>query len=85
LSYGYTVLTGKMSSVLQSVGFDPYVGYLHSVHYGRPPGPGLGGGVSPLIVDSVIITCINTGALKPEDLTEEVGTCVSPSRAAGLL
>lgn len=75
LSYGYTVLTGKISSALQAVGFDPYVGYLHSVHYGRPAlALDLMEEFRPLVVDSVVITCINTGALRPEDLTEEVGS-----------
>ncbi len=57
------------------MGLDPYIGFLHSSQYGKPAlaldlmeefrGP---------IVDSVVITLINTGALKREDFVEEAGT-----------
>ena len=36
LSYGYVVLTSQITSILASVGFDPYIGYLHSSRYGKP-------------------------------------------------
>ena len=36
LSLGYSLLTNEMFSVLTSIGFDPYVGYLHGIEYGRP-------------------------------------------------
>lgn len=75
LSYGYTLLMHKVQSAIGVVGLDPYVGFLHSSQYGKPAlaldlmeefrGP---------IVDSVVITLVNTGALKREDFVEEVGT-----------
>lgn len=36
LSFLYTLLTNEMSSALESVGLDPYVGFLHQDRPGRP-------------------------------------------------
>jgi len=36
LSLCYTLLTNEIDSLLCAVGFDPYVGYLHGINYGRP-------------------------------------------------
>lgn len=36
LSFGYTLLTNLMVSLLEARGFDPYFGALHSVRSGRP-------------------------------------------------
>jgi CRISPR-associated protein Cas1 len=36
LSFGYSLLTNKVASAVQLVGFDHFVGYLHSFFYGRP-------------------------------------------------
>ena len=36
LSFGYSLLTNKVASAVQLVGFDHFVGYLHSSFYGRP-------------------------------------------------
>ena len=75
LSYGYTVLMGRVAAVLQGVGFDPYVGYLHAPHYGRPAlALDLMEEFRCLIVDSVVLTCVNTGAVKPQDIQEEAGS-----------
>lgn len=75
LSYGYTILMHKVQSAIGVVGLDPYIGFLHSSQYGKPAlaldlmeefrGP---------IVDSVVITLINTLALKSEDFIAELGT-----------
>ena len=35
LSFTYTLLTGQITSALESVGLDPYVGYLHTDRPGR--------------------------------------------------
>ena len=35
LSFGYTLLTNTITSALESVGLDPYVGYLHTDRPGR--------------------------------------------------
>jgi len=36
LSFGYTLVTNEILSFLFAVGFDPYIGYFHSLDYGRP-------------------------------------------------
>lgn len=36
LSFGYTLLTNEILSLLVSHGFDPYIGFLHGIVYGRP-------------------------------------------------
>lgn len=36
LSFGYTLVTNEVLSFLTAVGFDPYIGYYHSLGYGRP-------------------------------------------------
>lgn len=35
LSLTYTMLYNEISSLLDGLGFDPYLGYFHSTHYGR--------------------------------------------------
>ncbi len=36
LSLGYSLITNEIFSLLVAVGFDPYIGYLHELDYGRP-------------------------------------------------
>lgn len=36
LSFGYTILFNEISSLLDGIGFDPYLGFFHQIHYGRP-------------------------------------------------
>ena len=36
LSLGYTLITNELLSILCAVGFDPYIGFLHGINYGRP-------------------------------------------------
>lgn len=36
LSFGYTLVTNEIFSLLLATGFDPYIGYLHGIEYGRP-------------------------------------------------
>lgn len=75
LSYGYTILMHKVQSAIGVVGFDPYIGFLHSSQYGKPAlALDLMEEFRSPIVDSVVITLINTGALRREDFVEEAGT-----------
>jgi CRISPR-associated protein Cas1 len=36
LSLGYVLLGNELSSLLDGMGFDPYVGFYHQIDYGRP-------------------------------------------------
>jgi CRISP-associated protein Cas1 len=75
LSYGYTLLTSRVAGAIQIVGFDPYIGYLHSSAYGRPAlALDLMEEFRSVIVDSVVITLLNNRMLTPDDFHAELGT-----------
>lgn len=66
LSFGYVILTRRMESAVQSVGLDPYLGFLHGVAYNRPSlALDLIEEFRPIIVDSVVLRCINNRLLTP--------------------
>ena len=74
LSFGYALLTTKVASAVQLVGFDHYVGYLHSAVYGRPAlALDLMEEFRPLIVDSVVLTMFNKRMLTLNDFVVELG------------
>ena len=74
LSFGYSLLTNKVASAVQLVGFDHFVGYLHSSFYGRPSlALDLVEEFRPIIVDSVVISMLNNRMLAPTDFVVEVG------------
>jgi len=74
LSFGYSLLTNKVASAVQLVGFDHYVGYLHSAVYGRPAlALDLMEEFRPIIVDSVVLTMLNNRMLTPQDFVVELG------------
>ena len=74
LSFGYALLTNKVASAVQMVGFDHFVGYLHSAVYGRPAlALDLVEEFRPIIVDSVVLTMLNKRMLTPNDFVVELG------------
>lgn len=75
LSYGYVVLTSQIASTLASVGFDPYIGYLHSSRYGKPAlALDLLEEFRPVIVDSVVLNLLNNRQLGPGDFRQELNS-----------
>lgn len=72
LSFGYSLLRHDIQSAVNIVGFDPYLGYLHQQHYGRP---GLALDLMeefrPLVVDTTVLGAINLRILTPSDFTTE--------------
>ena len=71
LSFGYTLLVHKMLGAVESVGFDPYAGFLHQIDYGRPSLVlDLIEEFRPLLVDSLVIRCCNDGRIAFDDFTE---------------
>lgn len=73
LSFGYALLTSKVASAVQLVGFDHYVGYLHSSFYGRPAlALDLVEEFRPVIVDSIVLTLLNKRMLTPDDFVVEL-------------
>ena len=83
LSFGYALLANDIHSAVNTVGFDPYQGYLHVEHYGRPSlALDLMEEFRPLIVDSVVLLCINKRIIDPEDFTVELGNVYRLTDAA---
>ncbi len=74
LSFGYSLLTNKVASAVQLVGFDHFVGYLHSTFYGRPAlALDLVEEFRPIIVDSVVLTLLNNRMFTVDDFVVELG------------
>lgn len=72
LSLGYALLRHDVQSAVNIVGFDPYLGYLHCQHYGRPAlALDLMEEFRPLVVDAVILHAINHKLLCVDDFEEE--------------
>ncbi|GBO55266.1 CRISPR-associated protein Cas1 [Pseudanabaena sp. lw0831] len=72
LSFGYSLLRHDVQGALNIVGFDPYLGYLHTERYGRPSlALDLMEEFRPLIVDAIVLSAINRKAIAPQDFTTE--------------
>ena len=68
LSFGYSMLTRTLVVVLSATGFDPFRGFYHQPRYGRPAlALDMMEPFRPLIVDSVVVTAINNGEIRPTD------------------
>ena len=69
LSFGYTLLAESASSAVQTVGLDPYAGFLHELAYNRPAlGLDLLEEFRP-VVDGVVLWCLNSGQLSLDDFS----------------
>lgn len=87
LSFGYALLAKDVAVTLLAVGFDPYLGFYHQPRYGRPAlALDVMEEFRPLIVDSVVLTALNTGAIKKGDFIRRGGAVAltSSGRAAFL-
>jgi CRISPR-associated protein Cas1 len=74
LSLGYTLLQHQVSSAIQVVGFDPYIGYLHQTRHGRPAlALDLMEEFRPIITDSVVLNIVNHRILTEKDFQDELG------------
>ena len=74
LSFGYALLTSQVASAVQMVGFDQFIGYLHSSVYGRPAlALDLMEEFRAVIVDSVVLTLLNNRMLTHNDFHVELG------------
>lgn len=79
LSFGYSLLTHDIQGAINIVGFDPYLGYLHTQRYGRPSlALDLMEEFRPLVVDAMVLAAINRKTLTPDDFsTEPISHAVS--------
>lgn len=74
LSLGYALLAKDLTIALQAIGFDPYLGFYHQPRYGRPAlALDLMEEFRPLIVDSVVLSAVNTGAIRVTDFLRRGG------------
>ena len=74
LSFGYVLLMNQVSTAVSIVGLDPYVGFLHSSQFGKPAlALDMMEAFRPLVVDSTVLTLLNTGMLAAKDFREELG------------
>jgi CRISPR-associated protein Cas1 len=74
LSLAYALLTKDVTLAVQSVGFDPFLGFYHRPRYGRPAlALDLMEEFRPLIADSVVLTAVNTGIVRPGDFVQRAG------------
>jgi CRISPR-associated protein Cas1 len=74
LSFGYTILINQALAQLAVVGLDPYIGFLHRPGFGKPAlALDLVEEFRPLVVDSTVLTLLNTGVLRERDFVREAG------------
>ncbi len=74
LSLGYVVLTKQVASLIAAVGLDVGIGVLHQPGYGKPTlALDLVEPFRPLIVDSVVLTMLNTRQVQATDFRHEFG------------
>lgn len=82
LSYVYGILAKDLFVVLNSVGFDPFLGFHHRPKYGKPAlALDLMEEFRPIIGDSTVITLFNNGELKGTDFVN-IGAGVSMKKEA---
>jgi len=71
LSLGYSLITNEMFAVCSAVGFDPYIGFLHGIDYGRPSlALDLIEEFRASIVDRLVLSIANRGVISFEDFEQ---------------
>jgi CRISPR-associated protein Cas1 len=77
LSFGYAMLAKECAVALLAAGLDPHWGFFHEPRHGKPAlALDLMEEFRPLVVDSAVITAINTGMLTPRNFTTTSRGCV---------
>ncbi|MCC6930374.1 MAG: CRISPR-associated endonuclease Cas1 [Gemmatimonadaceae bacterium] len=81
LSFVYALLVRDCNLAAAVVGFDPYVGFLHAPHYGRPSlALDLAEEFRPLVGDSVTLNVFNQGEVVEKDFVRRArGVALSPT------
>ena len=76
LSFGYALLTKECTVALMAEGLDPWWGLFHRPRHGRPSlALDLMEEFRPLIVDSAVVTAVNTGMLTARDFQHSSAGC----------
>lgn len=72
LSLGYVLITNEIGALAESAGFDPFIGFLHSLRYGRQSLPlDLVEEFRHPVVDGLVQTLVNIGSIKEGDFHKE--------------
>jgi CRISPR-associated protein Cas1 len=77
LSFGYALLAKECTVALLSEGLDPWWGLFHQPRHGRPAlALDLMEEFRPLVVDSVVVTAVNTRMVTQEDFVRSPAGCM---------
>jgi CRISPR-associated protein Cas1 len=69
---GYVLITNEIAALVESVGFDPFIGFLHGLRYGRQSLPlDLVEEFRYPVIDGLVQSIINTGSVKEADFHKE--------------
>ena len=81
LSFGYAMLAKECTVAVAAEGFDPYWGFYHQPRHGRPAlALDLMEEFRTAVVDSAVITAINTGMVRDGDFqTTKAGCAMKPA------
>lgn len=82
LSFGYALLAKEATLALLAEGLDPYWGFLHRPRHGKPAlSLDLMEEFRPLIVDSAVMTAINTRMVESKDFVVSAAGCAMKDTA----
>jgi len=82
LSFAYTILANDCAAALESVGLDPYVGFLHGERPGRSSlALDLMEELRPCFADRFVLSCVNTRVLRPEHFEKSESGAVTMTDA----
>lgn len=77
LSFGYALLAKECTVALLGEGLDPWWGFYHQPRHGRPSlALDLMEEFRPIIVDSAVLTAVNTGMVQAADFVRSRAGCV---------
>ena len=77
LSLGYTLLANDCAAALESVGLDPYVGFLHRDRPGRASlAMDMSEELRGVVVDRLVLRLINTRKIQPKHFRQQPGGAV---------
>jgi CRISPR-associated protein Cas1 len=80
LSFGYSLLLKDVSAAVQLVGLDPYLGFFHTIHYGRPSlALDMMEEFRPVLVDTIVLDIVQNGRMSDADF-EQTGQAKQPVR-----
>jgi CRISPR-associated protein Cas1 len=72
LSLGYVLITNEIAALVESAGFDPFIGFLHGLRYGRQSLPlDVVEEFRYPVIDGLVLTLINKESIKEADFHKE--------------